>query len=663
MQLTRCTKCMGKMEEGERICPNCGYEKNSGSQPPNALRRGTILRSRYYIGNVIGQGGFGITYVGWDLTLEMKVAVKEYFPSGSASRTNLYSNEIQWEFTDSGEVGWSEGLERFLKEARKMAKLDSIPAVVRVWDAFGENRTAYIVMDFVEGITLKKYLQTHGVLGYEECLNLLLPILDSLAVIHDRGLIHRDISPDNIMIQPDGSARLLDMGAAVDVRANDGLASMAVVKRNFSAPEQYMDSERLGSWTDVYAMAATMNYCITGRVVPEAMERELKKTSLYYDPGLNLPLHFKDALNSALALKAEERIRDMGTLKERLTDSDGSVGKQGRDLKGRRKITLIAVGALFAVCALTILFCTTRVSERAENAVAEATDGTVAEMSVHPAEPEYLDVSLSDLSYEKTEDEKGVILTRYMGEGNAYIKLPDEIDGQPVIELGSGIFRENETLEGIILPSGLETIKGSAFQLCVNLREMELPEGLRDIDGSAFAGIGLEEMTIPSTVETIRKGAYIFKVPRVKIAEGNKTYTMVDNMICKDNGELTAFPPSRKGEFVIPPEISVIGDYACFNTSLTAVTIPGSVRTVGANAFSGGTGLQKVVIENGVHEVKGWSFSDCRSLSEVIIPESVKIIGYWAFDGCDSLESVTVSRDCKMENGAFGEDVEIHYYD
>lgn len=89
------------------------------------------------------------------------------------------------------------------------------------------------------------------------------------------------------------------MGAAVDVRANDGLASMAVVKRNFSAPEQYMDSERLGSWTDVYAMAATMNYCITGRVVPEAMERELKKTSLYYDPGLNLPLHFKDALNSA----------------------------------------------------------------------------------------------------------------------------------------------------------------------------------------------------------------------------------------------------------------------------------------------------------------------------------------------------------------------------
>ena len=276
------------MEEGERICPNCGYEKNSGSQPPNALRRGTILRSRYYIGNVIGQGGFGITYVGWDLTLEMKVAVKEYFPSGSASRTNLYSNEIQWEFTDSGEAGWSEGLERFLKEARKMAKLDSIPAVVRVWDAFGENRTAYIVMDFVEGITLKKYLQTHGVLGYEECLNLLLPILDSLAVIHDRGLIHRDISPDNIMIQPDGSARLLDMGAAVDVRANDGLASMAVVKRNFSAPEQYMDSERLGSWTDVYAMAAPMNYCITGRVVPEAMERDLKKTSLYYDPGLNL---------------------------------------------------------------------------------------------------------------------------------------------------------------------------------------------------------------------------------------------------------------------------------------------------------------------------------------------------------------------------------------
>ena len=163
--MARCTKCMANLEAGIRICPHCGYEQDSGAQPLNALKRHTILRGRYYIGNVIGQGGFGITYVGWDMTLEMKVAVKEYFPSGSASRTNSYSNEIQWDFAGDGEENWSDGMERFLKEARKMAKLEAAPAVVRVRDAFGENQTAYIVMDFIEGDTLKNYLLAHGVLG------------------------------------------------------------------------------------------------------------------------------------------------------------------------------------------------------------------------------------------------------------------------------------------------------------------------------------------------------------------------------------------------------------------------------------------------------------------------------------------------------------------
>ncbi|MCD7908471.1 MAG: lectin like domain-containing protein, partial [Clostridium sp.] len=328
--MIRCTKCMGELGDGVCICPHCGYEQDSGALPLNALKRHTILHGRYYIGNVIGQGGFGITYVGWDLLLEMKVAVKEYFPSGSASRTNSYSNQIQWDSVETGEENLSEGMDRFLKEARKMAKLDSVPAIVRVRDAFGENGTAYIVMDFVEGDTLKKYLLSHGVLRYEECMKLFSPLLDSLAVIHDRGFIHRDISPDNIMLQSDGSARLLDMGAAVDMRTNDGHASMAVIKRNFSAPEQYMESESLGSWTDVYAMGATIYYCMTGKVVPEALEREFKKTPLYFDPALNIPAHMIEALNGALELHAEKRIRNMPELKARLMER-GEAGNAQKD--------------------------------------------------------------------------------------------------------------------------------------------------------------------------------------------------------------------------------------------------------------------------------------------------------------------------------------------
>ena len=319
MEIKRCTKCMEELGEGARVCPCCGYEQDGKDQPRNALKKNTILRGRYLVGNVIGQGGFGITYVGWDLTLEMKVAVKEYFPSGTASRTSSFSNQIQWDFADNEKDQWTAGMDRFLAEARKMAKLDAVPSVVRVRDAFRENQTAYIVMDFVEGETLKKHLMGHGVLRYEECMGLLSPILDSLAVIHDNGFIHRDISPDNIMLQPDGSARLLDMGAAVDVRTSNGYASMAVIKRNFSAPEQYMESEILGNWTDVYAMGATIYYCMTGHVVPEALEREFKKTPLSFEQDLDIPSHVTAALNDALALNAEKRIRDMREFKRRLT--------------------------------------------------------------------------------------------------------------------------------------------------------------------------------------------------------------------------------------------------------------------------------------------------------------------------------------------------------
>ena len=330
MQMIRCTRCMHEMKEGERYCPYCGYDQQGEAQPSNALRRGTVLQGRYLIGNVIGQGGFGITYVGYDLTLEMKVAVKEYFPSGSAMRTGSISGNIQWDFGENEEKQWAAGIDRFLKEARRMARLDSVPSVVRVRDCFKENQTAYIVMDFVEGVTLKNYLMGHGVMRWEECLRLLGPILDSLAVIHDNGFIHRDISPDNIMLQPDGNARLLDMGAAIDVQASGGRASMVVVKRNFSAPEQYLESEALGSWTDVYSMAATIYYCLTGKVVPEAMEREFKKMPLAFAPEFGIPQSVASAINAGLELKAEERIRDMREFKARLTGIPAGAADQVR---------------------------------------------------------------------------------------------------------------------------------------------------------------------------------------------------------------------------------------------------------------------------------------------------------------------------------------------
>ncbi|MCC8028211.1 MAG: serine/threonine protein kinase, partial [Lachnospiraceae bacterium] len=327
MELVKCTKCMMDLEKGVQICPHCGYDQQREDQPANALRRNTILRGRYLVGNVIGQGGFGITYVGFDLVLEMKVAVKEYYPSATASRTANHSSRIQWDTRDEGEQ--MKGIERFVKEAQKMAKLDAVPSIVRVWDVFQENETAYIVMDFVEGVTLKQYLSEYGVMQWADCFALLEPILESLAVMHDRGFIHRDISPDNIMVQPDGTARLLDMGAAVDVRATQGQASMAVAKKNFSAPEQYTQTAALGSWSDVYGMAATMYYCLTGKVIPEAMERSFNKVPIRFPAEHPLPSHAAAALTRALELETNVRTRNMREFKRQLASAGAAPGTTG----------------------------------------------------------------------------------------------------------------------------------------------------------------------------------------------------------------------------------------------------------------------------------------------------------------------------------------------
>ena len=672
--MVRCSKCMKNLETGARICPYCGYEQDSSVQPLNALKRNTIIRGRYYIGNVIGQGGFGITYVGWDLTLEMKVAVKEYFPSGAASRTHSYSNDIQWDFTEDSKEKWSKGMDRFLKEARKMAKLDSIPAIVRVRDSFRENQTAYIVMDFVEGDTLKTYLLTHGVLEYEDCMALLSPIIDSLAVIHDRGFIHRDISPDNIMLQPDGTARLLDMGAAVDLKASGGHASMAVVKRYFSAPEQYMESEVLGSWTDVYAMAATVYYCITGKVVPEAMEREFRKTPIFFDPALNIPSHVTEALGDGLKLGAGERIRDMRELKRRLTaerektqsplveDTVFQTGQPApkqsetaamKKLKKGLKGVFIAVGALSTLFVLLVVYLTIRPDSGAP--VSGSKGGAMAEAGGR-SDSSFEDdtVNLSELTYQETGDGEGIILTGYSADhGAVRVKLPDEIDGLPVVELGEKLFYENQVLEEVILPKNLKQIGGFTFSQCTNLKQIKLPEGLQTIGEYAFFESGITELTIPSTVEAL-DGAILYNM-QVELAEGNKTFTMEDGILYKNGTQLAAFPNSRKGKFAIPPGIDSIGDHAFAHSSVTEVAILKDIRVVGRGAFEHSAALVDVRFDEGAEELEESCFDGCTLLVTVNIPRSVKKIGYHAFYDCDRLLNVTVSKDCQVDENAFGE--------
>ena len=329
MEVRRCVNCMEELgAPGGPICPHCGYDQQKEQENLYGLKRNTILKGRYLVGNMLGQGGFGITYIGFDLVLNIKVAVKEYFPMGSVIRDNSQSNRLVWGTTQNSQEQWRSGCDSFLKEARRMAKIDTIPEIVRVRDTFMENQTAYIVMDFVEGRTLKDRLIKEGIMAFPDCLNLLHPLMESLDKVHRIGLIHRDISPDNIMLTEDGGIRLLDLGAAKDMSVAPHASTQLVTKRGFSPIEQYMETGKVGTWTDVYALCATIYYCITGKLVPEALDRMMKDTL-----DLNVPVkeplteEQKAVLRAGLAVKPEERIQTVGELLERL-EGGGAREKQ-----------------------------------------------------------------------------------------------------------------------------------------------------------------------------------------------------------------------------------------------------------------------------------------------------------------------------------------------
>ena len=282
MEIRRCMKCMHALAAGETVCPECGRPYGSMKAESFALKPGTILDGKYLVGEMLGQGGFGITYIGFDLLLEQKIAIKEYFPMSTGMVSREGRSTVVWSDAVMQKSGVEKGFDSFLKEARKMAKLRSIPSVVGVNSVFIQNETAYIVMDFIEGETLLKKLQREGPMDYGTCVSLMAPIMQALSEVHKHGIIHRDISPDNIMVQNDGRLILLDLGAAkdLDIQGKDGnmQSSQMVAKQGFSPVEQYGRDGKIGSWTDVYAMAATIYYCCTGVLPPSATDRTIDDT-------------------------------------------------------------------------------------------------------------------------------------------------------------------------------------------------------------------------------------------------------------------------------------------------------------------------------------------------------------------------------------------------
>ena len=277
----------------------------------HCLRKGTRLIGRYTIEKVLGQGGFGITYLGIDELHEKKVAIKEFFPQGIVTRNIEYEDAVTVTFVGEKD-NYNKGKEKFLKEARIMARFSKDEGIVKAQDFFEINNTAYIVMEYLEGITLKQYLRENERIEPEELLELFVPLIESLDEIHSQGLIHRDISPDNIMVLLGGTIKLMDFGAVRDYTDFGEKSLSLILKPGYAPPEQYQTHGVQGPWTDIYALCATMYKCLTGENPPDAIERvmddNLKEISEF---GIPVSKQMEETIIKGMSISARNRYQNI----------------------------------------------------------------------------------------------------------------------------------------------------------------------------------------------------------------------------------------------------------------------------------------------------------------------------------------------------------------
>lgn len=343
----------------------------------------TMLQKRYRIHAVLGEGGFGITYSGWDVTLNIPVAIKEYYPSGLVTRNATLGKTTQVVPVSPAKYGtqFRDGIDRVLDEARRMAKFRNMQGIVGVYDFFEANSTAYIVMEYIDGCTLDVYYKNNR-MDNITLFNMLVPVMDAIQLLHNEGIIHRDISPDNIMVDHDGNFKLLDFGAARGYTEENLTTISVILKKKYAPEEQFRSKGIQGPWTDVYALGATMYELITGQTPPMSIDRLVEDEIIdIRESAPSLTKGQSEAIMIALAVRSKDRWQSVDEFKNALLHSTGAASakkpdtmqsnekngakKSGYNMEGiksglsaifrKRKAKYMAIGGALVVCALLIV--------------------------------------------------------------------------------------------------------------------------------------------------------------------------------------------------------------------------------------------------------------------------------------------------------------------
>ena len=632
-----CHNCDHEIEYAA-VCPYCGT-RMLREPLPHHLPTGTVIDNRYKIMGVLGEGGFGITYLGYNQKLGMPVAIKEYFPQGTTYRDTSGNHEV-YVSSESAEAFFNHGKERFLSEAKTLVRFNAEPGIVSVMDFVEENQTAYLIMEYLDGETLQQYLKRHGKMAATETFEMLEPMMRTLEKVHAAGVIHRDISPDNIMRLKNGQLKLMDFGAAREF-VDENRSMSIMLKKGYAPAEQYRRNGEQGPWTDVYALCATIYRCITGVTPTDSLDRmsgeELKRPS---ELGADIPPAYEGLLMYGMALHQKDRCQSMDELiglseqathnesapkiakPERATppkkhsakESNATVlvaSKQAdpyatvyaektnadefapvnteqkpepepKKKRRKKKGLLIAAISLLLVIAVVV---TGFVIWQNQNGT------TTAEKSNF----EYKDIGKNTVE-----------ITNYSG-SSSDITIPSNLDGYKVTSIGFQAFTGCTGLTSVTIPDSVTSIGNYAFYDCTGLTSVTIPASVTSIGWGAFSDCkGLTSITIPDSVTSIGGSAF-------SGCTGLTSITIPDSVKSIDDG---AF-------------------YGC--TGLTSITIPDSVKSIGTEAFEYCTGLTSVTTPDSVTSIGTEAFECCTGLTSITIPDSVTSIGWGAFDYCDNL--------------------------
>ncbi|MBR5088681.1 MAG: leucine-rich repeat protein [Ruminiclostridium sp.] len=672
-----CKYCFSEIS-ADSCCPDCaGYVAAAHHLPA-----GNVLAGRYTVGRVIGEGGFGIIYLGYDERLALRVAIKEFYPRSIAKRSLSSTDVFTETVSDSKRLDHEK--KRFLREARTAAQLGG-RVIVGVRDYFEENNTAYFVMEYVNGVTLKALSEKHGGrIPADELFKITEPLYAALSELHTKGFIHGDISPDNIMIT-DGTTNLLDFGSARDSSEWDKTATSFVTK-DFTPIEQYR-SKGQGPWTDIYSLAATLYCCLTGIPPTSVLERLAgDKLPAPSASGVNISAAQEKALMKALSVRSGGRFKTAAEMyealyKKELPDAGSS---------GRRKIKTAAVIAA-AVLAVTlaggalvygILAATTEtviytVPESfhyyvtADGAVIDRYTGNDTEIYVPPELDGYtvteFDATSFDLERFEELQRESIETGEFADFGGigVYPFPSDDIHwniskvafSKGLKELGNFTFTECRSLKTVVLPEGTERIGIMCFNMCDSLEELHLPDSIREIGDYAFnCAVIKGRLELPASLNEISPMTFrqasldALTIPNGVTAIGE--YAFDGCYFASENASLE-----------IPDSVTDIGKGAFrFCQSLCHVTLPKKLTVIKKGVFEGCGSLDGVIIPEGVGVIEERAFAYCTSLKKLTIPDSVKEIRSAAFEGCLMLKSVSIPAGCVIADDAFGEEpVYIEY--